>query len=431
MMRGLSWHRLPTLRRPCSTKSTTAVVKGINDVQKLYMTHPWSPGSIFFQPEGTHIFSKLLAFVRAQMTQYGFKEVVTPQLYKKDLWQMSGHWDHYRDDMFGVCDGHDGEPEYSLKPMNCPGHCLLFASRERSFRDLPVRYADFSSLHRNEASGALQGLTRVRRFHQDDGHIFCRPDQVEAEIEKSIALVGTVYEIFGLEYEMKLSTRPEGYMGELDLWNRAEEGLKSAIIKSKKPLLINEGDGAFYGPKIDFVVKDNLGKKHQAATIQLDFQLPRNFNLSYDDHTGHGVPVIVHRAILGSVERFMALLMDHYSGKWPFWLNPRQVAVIPVSAKAQDYAETVAAQLSNAHSGHGTAPLNAEHYCVELYDQNEPLSGRIKRATDVSASYVVVVGEKEAETKTISVRTRGQRKAVTMTVPELLAEFKHLVETYQ
>ncbi|PRT55599.1 Threonine--tRNA ligase, mitochondrial [Wickerhamiella sorbophila] len=412
-------------------KSTTAVIKEINDVQKLYMNHPWSPGSTFFYPEGAHVFGKLVSFMKAQMTRYGFQEVVTPQLYRKELWQTSGHWDHYRDDMFGVCDGHDTDKiEYSLKPMNCPGHCLLFASRERSFRELPVRYSDFSSLHRNEASGALQGLTRVRRFHQDDGHIFCRPDQVAEEIERSIALVDTVYKVFGLEYTMLLSTRPEDFMGERALWDEAEDGLRKAIEASAKPVVINEGDGAFYGPKIDFVVKDNLGKSHQAATIQLDFQLPRNFGLTYDDKTGAGVPVIVHRAVLGSVERFMALLMDHYSGKWPFWLNPRQVVVIPVSDAHAEYADQVAERLRNFRTNDGAAPLSEQTYAVEVYKQSEPLSGRLKRATELSASFVVVVGDREVQDGTISVRERGVRKSVTMTVDDLKELFVELTANY-
>lgn len=412
-------------------KSTTAAVKEINDVQKLYMNHPWSPGSTFFYPEGAHVFQKLVAFMKAQMAVYGFQEVITPQLYRKELWQTSGHWDHYRDDMFGVCDGHDTDKiDYSLKPMNCPGHCLLFASRERSFRELPVRYSDFSSLHRNEASGALQGLTRVRRFHQDDGHIFCRPDQVSEEIKRSINLVDTVYKVFGLEYTMLLSTRPDDFMGERALWDQAESGLQTAIEASGTPVVVNEGDGAFYGPKIDFLVKDNLGKTHQAATIQLDFQLPRNFGLTYDDKSGSGVPVIVHRAVLGSVERFMALLMDHYSGKWPFWLNPRQAAVIPVSDQFAEYAETVANELRNFSNSNGAAPIGEPNYAVEVYRQSEPLAGRLKRAAEVSTSFVIVVGDREVQNGTVSVRERGNRKAVTMTVAELKQLFAERTMAY-
>lgn len=408
--------------------STSAQVKSINEQQHLYYVHPTSPGSPFFLPRGARIFSKLTAFARAQMRAHNFDEVITPQLYKKELWQISGHWNHYRDDMFGVVEGHtdSGEVGYSLKPMNCPGHCLIFGSQERSFRDLPIRYADFSSLHRNEASGALTGLTRVRRFHQDDGHIFCRPDQVASEIKSAMKLVDTVYKVFDLKYERVLSTRPEDFTGEISLWNNAETALRDLLGENAQ---IREGDGAFYGPKIDYIVTDNIGNRHQAATVQLDFQLPLKFNLSYDDISGTGTPVMIHRAVFGSVERFLALLADHYQGIWPFWLNPLQAAIVPVSDAHLNYAYRIADKLRGLNSD--PAPLHEESYDVDVYSQSEPVSGRIRRAANLHASYIVVVGDREQQNETISVRKRGTKKSVNMTVDELKADMKTMNHSYQ
>ena len=308
------------------------------------------------------MFHKLTAFLKAQYAQFGFQEVISPTIYKKSLWEKSGHWENYAADMFSVTGrGFTGEgegkqigenEEFGLKPMNCPGHCLLFASKARSFRDLPIRFSDFSPLHRNEISGALSGLTRVRRFHQDDGHIFCRPSQVAEEISRTLNFVRLAYETFNLgPYRLALSTRPEDhYIGALEEWDSAENALRGALEKSGQEWSLNPGDGAFYGPKIDIILKDSDGKEHQTATIQLDFQLPKRFELEYiapapeleakgqttDDPkllavSGPVRPVMVHRAVLGSVERFMALLIEHYNGRWPFWLNPKQVSVITVS----------------------------------------------------------------------------------------------------
>lgn len=384
-------------------------------------------------PKGTIIVSKLTAFIRSQMRLHRFQEVITPQLFKNDLWKQSGHWDYYNDDMFSVsggqnfyskhvCSHHSDiveNEEYSLKPMNCPGHCLVYKSQSRSFRDLPIRYSDFSPLHRNEASGALTGLTRVRRFHQDDGHIFCRPDQVGEEISKSLQLVDTVYRVFGLKHEKLLSTRPENYIGDIEVWNKAEADLKNVLGTT---VTINEGDGAFYGPKIDFVVTDNLGKQHQAATIQLDFQLPRNFQLTYDDDSmQESVPVMIHRAVLGSVERFVALLIDHYDGKWPFWLNPLQGVVIPVSQAHERYAKDVADMLS----GRSETSSPTDEFDVELWSQAEPLGGRIRRAIENAASYLIVVGDREVESCTVSIRDRdGGPKQTSMKAAELLQKFR-------
>ncbi len=330
--------------------------------QELFTTSIYSPGSPLFLPNGTRIFNRLTSFLKAQYAQFGFQEVISPTIYKKSLWEKSGHWENYAEDMFSVTGrGASGEvegkqagqdEEFGLKPMNCPGHCILFASKQRSFRDLPIRFSDFSPLHRNEISGALSGLTRVRRFHQDDGHIFCRPSQVAEEISKTLDFVQMAYETFKLgPYRLALSTRPKDhYIGTAEEWDGAESALREALDASGQVWSINEGDGAFYGPKIDIILKDSDGKEHQTATIQLDFQLPKRFELQYTAPapeleqkgltttdpellavSGPVRPVMIHRAVLGSVERFMALLIEHYNGRWPFWLNTKQVMVITVN----------------------------------------------------------------------------------------------------
>lgn len=330
--------------------------------QELFTTSIYSPGSPLFLPRGARLFNKLINFIRAQYRSYGFEEVITPTIYKKALWEKSGHWKNYANDMYSVVEREkeatdtgpeaevkgEGEGTYGLKPMNCPGHCLLFDALPRSWRELPVRFADFSPLHRNEISGALSGLTRVRRFHQDDGHIFCRPEQVGDEISSTLSFVRDTYSVLGItSYRFVLSTRPEDkYIGTLEEWDEAEANLKSALDSSGKGWTLNAGDGAFYGPKIDIIVEDAHGKELQTATIQLDFQLPKRFDLSYENEnvtSAPSRPVLIHRAVLGSVERMMALLIEQYSKSWPFWLNPRQVMVMPVNdtEDVQNYTQKV------------------------------------------------------------------------------------------
>eukprot|EP00879_Flechtneria_rotunda_P012639 GHRR01013197.1.p1 GENE.GHRR01013197.1~~GHRR01013197.1.p1 ORF type:complete len:660 (+),score=195.59 GHRR01013197.1:108-1982(+) len=307
--------------------------------QELFFFHQLSPGSCFFLPYGGRIYNALIELMREKYWEYEYEEVVSPNIYNFSLWETSGHADHYRENMFSF----DVEKaEYGLKPMNCPGHCLMFGNRVRSYRELPLRLADFGVLHRNEFSGALHGLTRVRRFVQDDAHIFCRPDQVMAEVTSFLKMLNEVYDIFGLDYTMALSTRPEGYLGELELWNKAETALTEALNSTGRPWVMNPGDGAFYGPKIDITVYDALRRKFQCATVQLDFQLPIRFNLTYaTEGTESKRPVIVHRAVLGSVERMFAILTEHFAGKWPLWLSPRQVMVVPISESSYGYAQQV------------------------------------------------------------------------------------------
>lgn len=406
-----------------------------------------SPGSTFFLPHGARLLNRLVAFMRAQQRVAGFDEVLTPVIYKNELWKQSGHWAHYKKDMFEVRGASHGEGDatkthdnddahgYSLKPMNCPGHCVMFGSEARSYRDLPVRYSDFSPLHRNEASGALSGLTRVRKFHQDDGHIFCTESQVLEEMRGCLAMLERVYKVFGLgDYDLVLSTRPDEFIGSVDAWDRAEAALREALDATGRSWAINAGDGAFYGPKIDVLVRDNAGKQHQAATIQLDFQLPRNFDLKYDTEAGSETrPVMIHRAIFGSLERFIALLVDHYQGKWPFWLNPRQAAIIPVAERHAEYARSVVAELSGTSVGDNNtaAELDRRFFAVDLLAQNEPVGARIRRAVDLAYSYIILVGDKEADAGTVALRERGHRAAVSKTVAEVRSIFTDLERSYQ
>lgn len=354
--------------------------------QELFFFHDLSPGSAMWLPHGTRIYNTIMAFLREQYWKRGYHEVITPNMYNSDLWKTSGHWDYYKDDMFTF--GDDKET-FALKPMNCPGHALMFDHRERSHRELPWRVADFGVLHRNEASGALSGLTRVRRFQQDDAHIFCRQDQIKDEITDLFDFLNSVYGLLGFTFKMKLSTRPDKYMGALETWNMAEAKLEAALneftASGGAPWELNPGDGAFYGPKIDITISDCLNRDWQCATIQLDFQLPQNFGLEYmtaeapvkakDDATaekkaaivttapvetkdpsapevkkervikpltpGCARPVMIHRAIAGSIERFTAILTEHFAGKWPFWLSPRQILVVPVGVGFYEYAKEV------------------------------------------------------------------------------------------
>lgn len=325
----------------------------IGKEQELFFFHEMSPGSCFFLPHGTRIYNTLMEFLREEYWTRGYEEVMTPNMYNAKLWETSGHWQNYKDNMFTF----DVEKEkFGLKPMNCPGHCLLFAHRERSYRELPWKVADFGVLHRNEFSGALSGLTRVRRFQQDDTHIFCTEEQVKGEIHGLFDFLQTVYGLLGFTFKLKLSTRPEEkYVGDIATWDKAEAQLQEALEEftaaggSKWEL--NPGDGAFYGPKIDITISDALRREHQCATIQLDFQLPQRFKLEYN--TGEQVapkegaegaeesqykrPVMIHRAIYGSLERFIAILTEHFAGKWPFWISPRQIMIVPVMVSANDY----------------------------------------------------------------------------------------------
>ncbi|XP_036019229.1 threonine--tRNA ligase, mitochondrial isoform X3 [Mus musculus] len=382
--------------------------------QELFFFHELSPGSCFFLPRGTRVYNALVAFIRAEYARRGFSEVKTPTLFSTKLWEQSGHWEHYRADMFslkppgtdGVDNSQSGHPArcpkdtLALKPMNCPAHCLMFAHRPRSWRELPVRLADFGALHRAEASGSLGGLTRLWRFQQDDAHIFCAPHQLEAEIQGCLDFLRCVYSVLGFSFHLALSTRPPGFLGEPRLWDQAEQVLQQALEKFGEPWDLNPGDGAFYGPKIDVHLHDALGRPHQCGTIQLDFQLPLRFDLQYKGPAGTPeCPVLIHRAVLGSVERLLGVLAESCGGKWPLWLSPLQVVVIPVRTEQEEYARQVQQCLQAAGL---VSDLDA--------DSGLTLSRRVRRAQLAHYNFQFVVGQREQSQRTVNVRTRDNRQ---------------------
>ncbi|KAM9857880.1 threonine--tRNA ligase 1, cytoplasmic [Aulostomus maculatus] len=382
--------------------------------QDLFFFHDLSPGSCFFLPKGAFIYNALIDFIRSEYRKRGFQEVVTPNIYNSKLWQTSGHWQHYSENMFSF----EVEKEtFALKPMNCPGHCLMFDHRPRSWRELPIRMADFGVLHRNELSGALTGLTRVRRFQQDDAHIFCSMEQIEEEIKGCLDFLRTVYNVFGFTFKLNLSTRPEKFLGDPAVWDQAEKQLENSLNNFGEKWVLNPGDGAFYGPKIDIQIKDAIGRYHQCATIQLDFQLPIRFNLTFVSHDGDDKkrPVIIHRAILGSVERMIAILTENYGGKWPLWLSPRQVMVVPVGPSCDEYAQKVQQEFHN--SGFMTD--------VDL-DPGCTLNKKIRNAQLAQYNFILVVGEKEMTSYTVNVRTRDNKVHGERSVEECIKRLKEL-----
>ncbi|XP_064948856.1 threonine--tRNA ligase, mitochondrial 1-like [Musa acuminata AAA Group] len=385
--------------------------------QELFFFHPLSPGSCFFLPHGTRIYNKLIEFLRVQYRDRGYQEVLSPNIYNMQLWETSGHAANYKDNMFVF---EIEKQEFGLKPMNCPGHCLMFEHRVRSYRELPLRLADFGVLHRNELSGALTGLTRVRRFQQDDAHIFCRENQIKEEVKNVLDFISYTYGIFGFTFELELSTRPEKYLGDIETWDKAEAALSEALNEFGRPWQINEGDGAFYGPKIDIGVFDALNRKFQCATLQLDFQLPLRFKLSYsaEDEAKLERPVMIHRAILGSVERMFAILLEHYKGKWPFWLSPRQAIVCPVSEKSQSYAQQVHDKIHQAG------------YYVDADLTDRKIQKKVREAQLAQYNYILVVGEEEAKTGQVSVRVRDGSDHSVMSLEALLEHFKEEVAAF-
>ncbi|KAI9189803.1 threonyl-tRNA synthetase [Blastocladiella emersonii ATCC 22665] len=391
--------------------------------QELFFFHELSPGSAFFLPHGSRIYNALVELQRTEYRKRGFHEVVTPNVYNTKLWETSGHWQKYQENMFSF----DVEKEqFALKPMNCPGHCVMFGHRVRSYNELPLRLADFGVLHRNEYSGALSGLTRVRRFQQDDAHIFCTGDQIEDEMESCLSFLKDIYGIFGFTFSLRLSTRPENYLGEIEDWDAAEKRLENALNKSGYPWELNPGDGAFYGPKIDITIKDALRRAHQCATIQLDFQLPERFDLTYRTaESGEGKewkrPVIIHRAILGSVERFIAILTESFGGKWPFWLSPRQALVVPVAPVYNAYAKEVASTLWDAG------------FYVEADLTEFTLNKKVRNAEIAQWNFILIVGGEEEAARAVNVRNRDdagtKAKGQMVSLVDLQAKFAQLKES--
>jgi len=378
----------------------------------LYMNHKYAPGMTFFLPKGFIIYRELQELIREEYRGRDYKEVMTPNMFNKKLWETSGHWEHYKDDMFTL--EVEGQ-EFSLKPMNCPSHCLIFKNDFKSYKDLPLRIADFGVLHRNELSGTLSGLTRVRKFCQDDSHVFCRMDQIEDEIDKLLQFVDYIYkDVFKMDYDIELSTRPDSFLGEKKTWDNAEASLAKAIKRNGKEFKICEGDGAFYGPKIDFRIKDCMNRIHQTATIQLDFNLPQRFELKYEGEDGNQhQPVMIHRAMLGSVERFMAVMIEHFAGKFPLWLSPVQVKVINVADRHIEYCDKIKNTLFSLG------------FRVETDYSHEGVGKKIAMSrNNDKPNYMLILGDKDIQNKTVSVRSRkminGRNEEFTTTLDKFI-----------
>jgi threonyl-tRNA synthetase len=381
----------------------------------LFHFHPFAPGAAFWTPKGTALYQALAQSMRDLALDNGYVEIKTPLLYNKGLWEISGHWGKYRENMFLVLDTETNEHDFSLKPMNCPSHHLYFGMKRHSYRDLPLRLHTQDVLHRNEASGTLSGLTRVRQFAQDDAHIYCLESQVPDEVKRFVALLDQVYRSVGLEYTAKFATRPPQRIGDDELWDRAESLLKSALDSLGLPYELKEGDGAFYGPKIDFDVSDSIGRKWQLGTIQLDYNAPERFDLTYigEDNSEHR-PAVLHRAIYGSFERFIAILIEHFAGAFPIWLAPVQAAVLPLSEKFVDYAAEVEKK------------LKAAGLRVEVDPSDEKLGAKIRDAQLKKIPYMLIVGEKEATTGTVGLRKRTGEQS-TLSVEELIVQMKESI----
>jgi len=359
----------------------------------LLSMHPEAPGAVFIHPKGMVVWNELIRFWQEEHRKAGYQEISTPMILKKELWKRSGHWDHYKENMYFT--SIDGE-EFAVKPMNCPGGILVYKTRRHSYRELPIRVAELGVVHRHELSGVLNGLFRVRKFLQDDAHIYCTEEQVEQEILAVLELVDHFYKVFGFEYEAELSTRPAKRTGSEKMWDKAEAALKNSLKKKKLKYAIDEGEGVFYGPKIDIKIKDSLGRKWQCATIQLDFSMPEKFDLSYvgkDDKLKR--PVMIHRVIYGSLERFFGILIEHFGGAFPLWLSPVQVSLIPIADRHQKYAEKVRKELEEA----GLRVL--------LDARQESVSAKVRDGQIMKVNYVLVVGDREEKDGTVAVRIRN------------------------
>ena len=358
----------------------------------LFMMHDAGPGFPFFLPKGMQLKNTLLDYWREIHRKAGYVEISTPVILNRSLWETSGHWDHYKNNMYTTM---IDEEDYAIKPMNCPGGVLVYASEPRSYRDLPLRMGELGLVHRHEKSGQLHGLMRVRCFTQDDAHIFMTPEQIKEEIKGVATLINEVYTLFGFKYHVELSTRPEDSMGSDEDWELATEGLRSALEELGLPYVVNEGDGAFYGPKIDFHLEDCIGRTWQCGTIQLDFQLPQRFELEYTGADGEKHrPIMIHRVVFGSIERFIGILIEHFAGAFPTWLAPVQVKVLPISDKYAEYASKV------------YETLNAAGIRAEMDTRSEKIGYKIREAQTHKIPYMLVVGQKEEEENTVSVRSR-------------------------
>lgn len=382
---------------------------------ELFMFSEEAPGMPFYLPKGQIIRNELEAFLREIQNEYNYQEVRTPFMMNQELWEKSGHWGHYKDNMYFSEVDHKS---FALKPMNCPGHMLMFKNKLHSYRELPIRMCEFGQVHRHEFSGALNGLLRVRTFCQDDAHLFVTPEQIEDEIKSVLAQIDYVYKTFGFEYEVELSTRPEDSMGDDKLWEQAELALENVLQSLNYKYRLNEGDGAFYGPKIDFHIKDALNRSHQCGTVQLDFQMPEKFDLNYiDENNEKRRPVVIHRAVLGSLDRFLAILIEHFGGAFPAWVAPVQVKVIPVSnAVHEKYANRIADKLAQAG-------IRAER---DIRD--EKLGYKIREAQMQKVPYVLVIGDKEMESEAVNVRKYGEEKSEVVELDAFVESMKEEIK---
>ncbi len=380
----------------------------------LFMMSEEGPGFPFFLPKGMVLKNTLLDYWRECHKRYGYVEIATPVILNQHLWHQSGHWDHYKDNMYTtVIDGED----YAVKPMNCPGGMLVYKNEPHSYRDLPIRAAELGLVHRHEMSGALHGLFRVRCFTQDDAHIFMTPEQMKDEIKNVVRLFDEMYSTFGLTYQIELSTMPEDHMGDEEVWRFAEDTLQAAITELGKDFQLNPGDGAFYGPKLDFHLSDSLGRTWQCGTIQLDMQMPERFELEYvgEDGEKHR-PIMIHRALLGSIERFIGVITEHFAGAFPTWLSPVQVKLLPVTDRAAEYAKDIAAK------------LDAQGFRVEVDGRNEKIGKKIREAQLEKIPYMLVVGDRDMEAGTVSVRHRAEGDLGAMSLEAFSAMLRQVVD---
>lgn len=382
----------------------------------LFSFRDVAPGFVFWHDKGYTLYRTLVDFSRKLQQARGYEEVSTPWIYRKQLWETSGHWSHFKENMFLIDE--DGD-DMAVKPMNCPGHCLMFDHEVRSYRDLPIKIAEYGPLARYEPSGTLHGALRVRGLHQDDAHIFAREDQIEDEIGEVLELVDEIYKAFGMTYSIQLSTRPDDHMGDPATWDRAEAALERALKAAGREYTLNPGDGAFYGPKLDFDVTDAIGRQWQCATVQLDFQMPERFGLTYVDRDGsHKQPVMIHRAILGSVERFIGIIVEHFAGAFPLWLAPVQARIIPIGDDHVAYAREVRDKLA------------AAGLRVEVDERNEKMGYKIRAAQVQKIPYMFVVGAKEAAAGTVAVRQRKSGDLGTMALTDVIARLTEAIESY-
>ncbi|MGG2081324.1 threonine--tRNA ligase [Lysinibacillus pakistanensis] len=377
---------------------------------ELFMFSEEAPGMPFYLANGQIIRNELESYLRQLQAKYDYHEVRTPLMMNQRLWEQSGHWDHYKDNMYFT---HVDDQSFALKPMNCPGHMLIFKNDLHSYRDLPIRMAEFGQVHRHEFSGALNGLLRVRTFCQDDAHIFVTPQQIEKEIALALKIIDEVYQVFGFQYDIELSTRPADFMGDLELWDQAEEALENVLNHLGLPFTINEGDGAFYGPKIDIHIKDAIHRSHQCATVQLDFQLPEKFDLTYINEQNEKVrPVVIHRAVFGSIDRFLGILIEHFGGVFPTWLAPKQVQIIGVADQHQEYVQQV------------VKALRKDQIRVGIDNRSEKLGKKIREAQMKKIPYILVLGDREKDQQYVTIRKHGEQSLHEMPLLQFMDNIK-------